>query len=342
MHVNELLQNPGPGGIPPVLLFCPGKSGPRARDATFEPVLAERAAEAVVNACLDPSLRDLAYSVYYADETTPDEVVMEARTLPFLAERRVVLVRHAEAYLKAESRLSALMAYLEAPSESTVLMLVAASVDRRQRFFKLCGKAGAVVECPQLSAREVEDYIRDEAARRDKRIERGAIRELQQRAGTRLGDVNNALAVVATYVGAEETIREADVLAACSDVAEEEVWTLTDAIAASDTASALQALRKLLDLGKHPDEIMGTINWLLKSAYTTLVPGSRQKLSPFVAKKVAPLAEKLGREKMRDAFALCTSTHFLMRSTGVNPQLALELLVVKLAAPRRKAAGASR
>jgi DNA polymerase-3 subunit delta len=325
-----------------VLFFCPGKSTPHTKDATFEPVLAERATEAVANACLDPSLRDLAYTVYYADETTADEVVMEARTLPFLAERRVVLVRHAEAYLKAESRLAPLMAYLEEPSESTVLMLVAASIDRRTRFFKLCEKAGAVVECPQLVDKEVEEYIRSEAAQRGKRIEHSAVKHIFERAGKRLGDVNNALAVVATYVGNEEVIRESDVLAACADVAEEEVWTLTDAIAASDTARALEALRRLLDLGKHPDEIMGTINWLLKSAYTAVIPGSGQRLSRFVANKVTPLGEKLGREKLRDAFALCTSTQFLMRSTGVNPELALELLVVKLAAPRRRPAGAAR
>ena len=56
--------------------------------------------------------------------------------------------------------------------------------------------------------------------------------------------------------------------------------------------------------------------------------------------KVRPLASKLGVTKIRDAFALCTDTQFMMRNTGTNAPLALELLVVKLAAsrPARKTA----
>ncbi len=338
MNIDSLLNSPDVAALPPVVLFCPGKAAPHARNVTFEPLLAEHAVEAIANACIDPSLRDMAYSVFYADETQAAEIVMEAQTLPFLAERRVVVVRNAEVY-KFEGRVAPLLSYLESPAESTLMLIVAGAIDRRQKFFKLCQKVGEIVECPELNAQEAQAWVRADAQRRGKRIDSAAVRELVRRAGTRLGDVNNALGVVATYVGGEEQIHEADVAAACSDVAEEEVWTLTDAIAESDMAKALQSLRKLLDLGKHPDEIMGTINWLLKSAYACAVPESGEKLSGFVADKVRPLATKLGRNKLRDAFALCTDTQFMMRSTGVNATLAMELLVVKLAAPRKRATG---
>ena len=49
-----------------------------------------------------------------------------------------------------------------------------------------------------------------------------------------------------------------------------------------------------MDYGKHPDEILGTINWLLKSAYAVASAGGRAPISAFVAKKVQPLADKLG------------------------------------------------
>ena len=82
---------------------------------------------------------------------------------------------------------------------------------------------------------------------------------------------------------------------------------------------------------------MGIINWLLKSAYTVASsPAGKAPLHRFVAEKMAPLAHKLGVRKLRDAFALCTDTHFAIRTTGVDSMLALELLVVKLAAPRSR------
>jgi hypothetical protein len=94
----------------------------------------------------------------------------------------------------------------------------------------------------------------------------------------------------------------------------------------------------LIELGRNEFEVLGTLNWLLKTAYMAAVPQSG-RVKPFLANKVRPLADKLGREKFRDAFALLMDTEILFRSTGVDRGLALELLVIKLAAPRKPARG---
>ena len=335
MTVSELLEQSGLEPPANVYLFCPAKVA-GIKGSSFEPFLAEQAIDRLVNSLVDPTMKDLAYATFYADEAREQEVVMEAQTLPFLVERRVVLVRGAERY-QTEAAGKALLAYLEDPSQSTVLILLASTIDRRTKFFKQCGKVGVVVECPELNEREAANWVRREAVARGKRIEGAAVTALVERSGTHLSDLNNALNVLIGYIGAREAITEADVMAACADVAEEEVWALTDAIAASETGDALRSLRKLIDLGKQPDELMGIINWLLTSAYAVAAAGDgKPKISPFVAGKVAPLADKLGIEKLRAAFALCTDTHFMIRSTGIDSALSLELLVVKLAAPHPK------
>ncbi|MCC6144942.1 MAG: DNA polymerase III subunit delta [Candidatus Hydrogenedentes bacterium] len=340
MLVSELLRKIDAYSPPPVLLFCPGKSNPRAKEATFEPLLADEAVDKLVNRFVDPGMRDMGYGAFYADETPAGAIVLEAQTLPFLTERRVLLVRNADVY-NAESKAGPLIHYLENPNETTLLLLVARTIDRRLKFFKACAKAGEVIESPDLEGDALARWLNDEAAKRDKRFDKAAVDELLSRSGRRLNDIRNAVDVVSTFVGNESRVREEDVRAACADVAEEEVWTLTDAIAASDTAKAVASLRKLVELGKAPDEIMGIINWLLKTAYCSAVPGaSNAPVSPFVAKKVDPLVRKLGIPKLRDAFTLTTDTHFMMRSTGVDPNLALELLVIKLAF-RRQARGAA-
>lgn len=337
VNVQEFLRSVDTEPLPPVLLFCPGKS-PKARDATFEPFLAEQAVERVVTRCVDPSMKDLAYSAYYADETKAKEIILEAQTVPFLAERRVVLVRNAERF-DAESGTEALLAYLERPCDMTVFIMVASRIDKRTKFFKTCEKSALIIECPALNERDASDWVRDAARTRGRNIEARAVSEIVRRAGTHLSDLNNALTNVINFLGETgEAIREQDVVAACADVAEEEIWALTDAIARSEPDAALLSLRRLLDLGRHEDEIIGTINWLLKSAYSVAMTQSGPPpVSPFLAKKVAPLSEKLGFRKLRDALMLCTDTQFMTRTTGVDTTLAIELLVVKLAAPVRRA-----
>lgn len=332
MTVLEFLDRVGLGPPAPVYLFCPHK-GPRARNATFEPFLAERAIERFVEVFVDPTTKDLAYAAFYADETDPGDIIAEAQTFPFLAERRVVLVRNADRY-EAESFSKPMLAYLESPCETTAMLLVAPHVDKRTKFYKLCEKAGQIVECPELNEREALDWVRREVEARGKTIEPVAVRELVHRAGLHLSDLNNAINVLTGYIGDAPRIGQEDVIRACADVAEEEVWALTDSIASSEIGSALAALRRLLNFGKEPDELMGMINWLLTSAYAVAIAGGKEpKISPYVATKIRPLANKLGIRKLRDAFALCTDTHFMIRSTGVDSNLALELLVVKLAAP---------
>lgn len=325
----------------PVYLFCPFK-GPKAKTASFEPVLAQRAVERAVAILVDPSLRDLAYNAYYADEADPAEIVSVAQTFPFLAERRVVVIHNADHY-ESENAGKPLIHYLASPSDTTVMLLVAAQIDKRSKLYKACEKIGGVVECPELREDELRLWINNEVRARDKTITPGAVEAIVARAGTRLSDVNNAIHVVTGYIGNAPSIREEDVHAACADVAEDEIWALTDAIAASNTHEAVRILRGIIALGKSEFEIMGMINWLLKSAYAVAAGnGPEFKLSPFVARKVTPLAQKLGLEKVRDAFSLCMDTEILFRTTGVDRALAIELLVIKLAAARPRKAPAPR
>lgn len=338
VNVQEFMGSIGLKSPTPVVLLCPAKA-PRAREATFEPLLAEAAAARLVETYVEAGMRDFAYTVFYADETPASEIALEAQTFPFLTERRVVLVRHAEYYDAGEKAAGPLLAYLEAPADTTVLILIASSIDKRRRFYKSVERKGLIVECPQLQERAIKAWIQNDVERREKRIEPAAVDEILHRAGKHLNDVRNAVAVVIDYIGGAPRVRKEDVAAACADVAEQEIWALTDAIAASETSNALCALHRLLDMGTHPNPLFGIINRQLKDAYSVALGGeAAQSLSSFVVKKLRPMAQKLGRKKLIDAFALCSDTHFLIRSTGVDAQLALELLVIKLAAPRSRSA----
>ncbi len=328
MNIQEFLKQAGTGSPAPVYLFCPGKL-PKAKDATFEPVLAQRGVDRLIELYVDPSMRDLCFNSYYADDADPAEICSVAETLPFLTERRVVLVYGAE-HFDVDKAGKALLPYLERPCESTILILVAAEVDRRTKLFRAYEKAAVLVECPEMRAHDAIEWATQEIHKRGKTIDREAAERLVDRTGARLGDVANAVTLVCNYVGDAPAVAIADIEAACADVSEEEVWALTDAIAHSNTDKAVRVLRNLLDTGRNEFEVLGTINWLLKTAYMAALPKSG-RIKPFLADKVLPLANKLGQEKFRDAFSLLMDTEIMFRSTGVDRSLALELLVIKLA-----------
>lgn len=340
MLVADLMRKIGSEPLPPVLLFGPGKA-PFGREP-FEPVLAEYAIERIIATTVDPSLRDMAYTAYYADETPPGVLAAEANTLPFLCEQRVILVRNADRYFafsgEKNSPLTPLTDYLENPNPATLLLLVAPKADKRKRLYKLCEEAGGVVECPQLDDGALSQWIAHAGELRGKHVQRNAIRELIHRAGARLSDIANAIDLVCNYVGSRTEVNEDDVRMACADVAEETVFDMTDAIAASNPEKALETLHRLIALGKTPDELIGIINWMLESAYRAAPESKAPPPKPFVERKVIALVKKFGFPKLADALALCTETHFRMRSTGSDPMLEIELLVIKLANRRQRGA----
>lgn len=335
MTAQDLLKAFDASNPQAVYLICPGKATPRARENSFEPLIADQLVQHITDALVDPSMRDMAYNAYYADDTDPGEIVSVANTLPFLVERRVILVRGVENY-ETEKALDRLLPYLSDPCESTVLILVANQIDQRRKLFKTLEKSGSVVPCPQLSEPDVRLWINAEAKKLGKAIDPDAVTEIIGRAGLHLSDVANALRLAAGFTGAEiERIEQEHVVAACADVAEDQIWTLTDAIAASDVKKALLVLREFMAMGKSEFEVLGSINWLLKTAYDVAVTDpNHPRMKGFAQKKVVPLAKKFGSAKLGDAFSLITETDFMLRSTGTDKGLMMELLVVKLATPR--------
>lgn len=319
--------------FPPVILFGPGK--PPWGKEDYEPYLVDQALETLIAACVDPSLRDLAYSVYYADETAPGTVVEEARTVPFLAERRVVLVRNADVYMNMasdkRSPIQPLLQFIENPPESSLLILVSTTVNKIKPLYKLTEKNGVMVECPQLGDKEYAAWIQDEIARNGNKITRSALTMLIDRVGARMADMHNAINLICNFAGTGKEITEASVLAASGDVAETTVWALTDAIATSDPTKALECLHELLSMNMSPDEILGTLNWLLESTYRAH-PQTPMKLGkPFVERKVAPLTKKFAPKRIAAALGMCTKTNFALRTTGTDAHLLLEMLIIKLA-----------
>lgn len=339
MEVAEFLKTVGTAKPSPIYLFCPHRA-PNAREATFEPLQAQRAVDKLVARFVDPGLKDLIYNSYLAVESDPIEIVSVARTVPFLAEYRVVVVQGANHFEKGEAG-DPLFAYLESPCESTILILVAPTIDRRLKLYKLCEKAGTVVTCPELREAQAAAWARAEIKERGKSIEPNALKMLIERSGTRLGDVNNAITLVCDYVGPAPEIREEDVVAACADVAEEQVWALTDAIAASDANKALHVLRTLRDFGRNEFEILATVTWMLKTAYFAS-GAAPDRVSSYQMQRFKPLADRIGRRRFKIAFDYCMKTEVLFRSTGVDRGLALELLVLRLARAGRNAQAAAR
>jgi DNA polymerase III subunit delta len=222
-----------------------GKPAPVYVLSSEQPLLLERAVNAIRDATVPPALRGFNYDVYDvsgAGRATASRILATAQTLPMMAQRRMVLVRDIGAMQAAE--LNKLVEYLESPNPSTVLVAVAGKVDKRVKFFATAVKRKLLHEL--APPRELTGWIKSEAGTRRIAIAPDACARLADVVGKDLARVALALDQLALYAG-DRTIEAEDVDDLVADTRERSVFELTDAIGKGDIAAALAAVAALCE-----------------------------------------------------------------------------------------------
>ncbi len=238
--------------------------------------------------------------------------VMDALTTPpLLSDRRVVVVRDAQALSAEESR--PLLEWLAAPTTTATLVLGVVGT----RSHRLVG-AVADVRLVAVGTRPAERvaFVADTLARHGLQVERS----VAQRVAERIGDDvarTDALARTLASIYGTATLGFAQIepyLGAAGDVPE---WDLTDAIDAGDVRRAVVVARRMLDSRSRVGvQIIGSLSrhflrmarvegaGLTSDAQAADLLG----VKPYPAGKALRQAERLGGERLR------ASVHLVARA----------------------------
>jgi DNA polymerase-3 subunit delta len=268
--------------------------------------------------------------IHDVDMTTGDRladgvagIVAAVRTLPMMVPRRVVIVLQAETLLapKRESEagtraLEQLEELIRRPEPQTTLILVATSVDKRGKMFKLLQKQAVIVECGALvDLADAERWVRTRVAAASAVIDPAAARLVAQRAGTDVKRLRADVDRLLLYTLGQKQITVDDVRDVIGPAALQDDWAMTNAIEAGQAAEALRQLALMFDAGAPAEKILGQLGWLVRSKFPAFAPGD-----------VGPAIEALFRTDLD-----------LKRSAG-DPRVLIERLIVELCAGKRVAA----
>jgi len=265
--------------------------------------------------------------VHAGDLTTGDRLadgvaslIAAARTLPMMAPRRVVTVLHAETLLmpKRESEaanraLDQLEAFIRDPERLTVVVFVAATVDRRGRMYKLLQKHATIVECGVLQDQaDAERWVRTRVAAAGAEIDPTAARLVAQRAGIDVKRLRADVERLLLYTLGQKSIGADDVREVTGPAALQDDWAMTNAIEGGQAGEALRQLALMLDAGAPAEKVLGQLGWVVRAKFPAMAPG-----------QVRPAVDALFRTDLD-----------LKRSAG-DSRILLERLVVELCAGKR-------
>jgi DNA polymerase-3 subunit delta len=242
------------GPLPAVLLVHGG-----------EPLLLEDAVTRVTTALFpDGAAASLSREVLDAREAGPDAIVRAALTLPFLAERRLVVARGVEALGSRPPQ--SLVDYVTAPNPSTVLLLAAGEELAAAHWLVEAVPAAAVVRIPRPTGRSVVAALRDQAGARGYEITAEALTLLVALVGEDLTTLVGEMEKAALSAGpGNRRVTADDVRAIVGEHRLRHIFDLTRALERRDRGAALVLLGALLDAGEEP---LGVLGMLAREART--------------------------------------------------------------------------
>lgn len=332
MTVESLKQAIRSRKLPPVLFLHGG-----------EAYLRQKTLKQIESAVLAPESVDFNFHQFHAKGLRVDELLETAMTLPAFADRRLILVKDAQDLSAAD--LDNLQPYIENPPAETCLVFSADKIDSRRKFFQFLKKEDLLVEFKPLNERQLPAFVRGQLEEQGFSITGDALSLFVNRVGLSLLEVMTELEKLTLYAGAARLLDVADVQAVVSSLRAENIFEIGNAVGRQDPGRALALGRHLVAAGEAPLKILALLTRhyrQLWKAREMQVEGKPARdiargagVPPFVVDGLVAQAKRYSRADFRRAFSLFVEADLAMKSSGSQPEVVLESLLLKLAGERQ-------
>ncbi len=269
------------------------------------------------------------------------DVLDELRTLPFLTERRVVLVRNADTFVSDNREL--LERYFDNPSDTGILVLTVSSWSARTKLAKKLGKVGRLISIEQLKAWQLPSRLKQYALdAHDKRLGEDAARFLVEITGDNPGQLYNEIDKLALFAESEKAITVKHIEALTGNNRMFDVFAVIDSILDGNVAKAVERLRKMFAEDRSTEfTVVGAFAFHFRrlfNAKSMLDKGARpadviSKLRIWGNKEgFFNQLRKMSLRQIGDNIQRLALTDYQIKTGQVKAKVAIEQLVFKLAA----------
>lgn len=263
------------------------------------------------------------------------EVVEIAQTLPFFAERRLVIIENS-GWFKNQSDFAD---YVREIPDSTCIVFVEKEVDKRNRLYKAVKECGTIVVMDGLDEKNLTLWAASQLARHKKKIAESTVLYLIHKSGTDMEGLSNEIEKLVSYAYGRESITKEDVDAVCTTQITGRIFQMIDAIASKQQNQALLLYHDLLATR----EKAMTILYLLCRHFNILmqvkelsdngIKGSaiaaKVGIPPFTVNKYCRQMENFSKELLLKAVRSCTDVEEQVKTGRLADQLGVELLIVE-------------
>lgn len=290
------------------------------------------------NALADPS-DTMNFSRFDGKGIDPAEIISLAETLPFFAERRLILIEDSGFF---KNKCDELADYLPNMPDTTCLLFVETEVDKRNRLYKAVQKYGRVTEFQLQDERTLMKWILGTLKKENKKITESTLQLFLERTGSDMENIHMELEKLLSYTIGREVITSEDVEEICTMQTTGQIFEMIRAIAEKKQRLALDLYYDLLALKEPPMRILFLIarqfNQLLLVKSLTAKGmdrasvASKAQVAPFIAGRLMTQAKSFTMQQLRNAVQDCVDAEEAVKTGRMTDVLSVEILIVKYSA----------
>lgn len=276
------------------------------------------------------------FSSYEGKGIDVRQVIDQAETMPFFADRRLILIENSGFFKSASADLAD---YIPQMPQETVMVFVESEVDKRGKLYKAVKTAGRIVEMKRQDVKTLTTWILGIIKKEGKNITPDAMELFLEKAGDDMENIEHELEKLLMFTYEKRGIERTDVEEICTVTTENRVFEMIQAITEKKQKKALDLYYDLLSLKEPAMRILVLIsrqfNQMLqirdlrdRGMDRDTIAG-KAGLAPFIVKRLLGQISRFSLNDLRQAVEDCVDAEEAIKTGKLGDRLAVEMLIVK-------------
>lgn len=285
---------------------------------------------------LMPEEDSMNYAHYTGKGLSEGEIIDLAETMPFFAERRVIVLEDTGFFKNAVDKLPD---YIRELPDYLVMIFVEQEADKRSRMYKAVQKAGRTAQFGAQDEKTLMQWIAGLLKKENKNITRADAEYLLTHTGTDMSNIASEVEKLICYAWDRPVITREDMDAVCTEQMESRVFEMVRAVTERDQERALSLYYDLLALKEPPMRILYLIarqyNQMLQVKELTGRGCGQQEiagklgLQNFIVRNLQNCVRPYTSRQLADILRDCTQTEEDVKTGRLTDILSVELLIVR-------------
>lgn len=304
-------------------------------------------ANRVIDKCLDDNFRELNLVKFDGNSMTFDGLMNACETLPFMSDKKVVVVQRAK-FLRDDSDSAAAEVYKkfekyadQIPSSCMLVMYYVFDSKREKPSKKLAklDKKVMVAKIDKMKGVALEGKVKSLFDDRGRDIGKVELRLLCSLLDNNMGIIENEVEKLIMYTHGREITKKdiADLFPKASD---DDVFDMVDFLSQKRVEKAIESMNELVFKGEKIPYVLYMIERQFKILFGIKLGMEKKKdkntlvrelgLHPYVCEKLMTLSKKFTLAQIERAIELCLDSEEKMKSTSLDQITEMELLMISI------------